>query len=293
MTFFPIYKQLTDYPSISEAEPIYVSVNQIDHRFPAHRHDFLECSFVISGFGKELVNGAQHELRPGTFSFLLPFQIHELQTTSKEPLQLFNCMFDMNLLTGPFGNDVSITELLTGPELPSYLHTAEGVFERFHRMWDELFTEFKSEEKLWRLPLLRVRLVELLALFDRERRSLSPMLSHTAEEQKGKRNIWPIVQYINQHYREDLTLSGLAQRFEYSTSRLSETFKSGLGVSFVQFLHELRIRHACSLLVMTDQSVLEIAYEVGFQSFKTFSRIFRELKDTTPKAYRQSHSSKP
>ncbi|MNI52474.1 Arabinose operon regulatory protein [compost metagenome] len=82
-------------------------------------------------------------------------------------------------------------------------------------------------------------------------------------------------------------MSDLAVHFHFSMSHLSELFKKYVGQNFVFFLHELRIRHALGLLKSTQMSVSEIAYDVGFGSYKTFSRVFRQMKQMTPMEFRK------
>jgi AraC-like DNA-binding protein len=74
---------------------------------------------------------------------------------------------------------------------------------------------------------------------------------------------------------------------------LSKLLKRHLGTSFIDFIHELRIRQACSLLRSSDMSITDIALEVGFRSFASFSRVFNHLKGVTPSVYRKRWSEQP
>jgi AraC-like DNA-binding protein len=91
------------------------------------------------------------------------------------------------------------------------------------------------------------------------------------------------------HYQEELTLSSLCSQFHLSVSHLSDLLKRQSGQTFLQILHEVRIRHACGLLSSTQMSMEHIAMEVGYGSYKTFSRIFKQHKKATPSDYRKSH----
>jgi AraC-like DNA-binding protein len=102
--------------------------------------------------------------------------------------------------------------------------------------------------------------------------------------------VWPIIHYINSNYQDGLTLGGIAKEFSLSVSRISEVIKQATGQTYVHFVQDLRIRHACSLLVSTELSISEIALEVGYGSYKTFSRIFRETKGVSPTEYRKLKS---
>ncbi|MDF2723901.1 MAG: AraC family transcriptional regulator [Paenibacillus sp.] len=141
-----------------------------------------------------------------------------------------------------------------------------------------------THEEEWRVQRLQTKMWDLIILFDRFRRK-----GNAYNEKKDDSAVFPIgsiIRYVHLHYREPLLLSDLAKQFSISPSYLSEQFKRYLGLNFVPFLHEVRIRHACSLIVSTDMTMLDIALEVGYGSFRTFLRIFRELKKMTPTEYR-------
>ena len=284
MTLFPINKQLTDYPHIPQSFPLDMTINQIYRHFPAHRHDFLEFSLVIEGSGYEVINGIKHPMQPGTFTFLLPYQIHEIFVTSPQPLRLYNCMFGIDLLQAPMVR-MDFRELLFSKEpLPSFMHLDGGELEQMAGMLMQLHQEARSRSGLWRNSLMLAKLTEILVRFDRLRRSGGVA---KPKEESGMSSVWPIIRYIHHHYREPISLSGIAGLFRMSSSHLSEEIKKHIGMNFVHFLHRVRISHACGLLASTSMSACDIAEEVGFGSLKSFSRIFRAMKGVTPAEYRK------
>jgi mannose-6-phosphate isomerase-like protein (cupin superfamily) len=76
VSYFARY--LKEYPNMHSSFPFHISLNHLEHGFPAHRHDFLEFSYVVEGMGTETVNGVAHRMEPGTFTFVLPYQIIRL-----------------------------------------------------------------------------------------------------------------------------------------------------------------------------------------------------------------------
>jgi AraC-like DNA-binding protein len=288
MTYFPQY--LKDYPNMHSIFPFHLSLNHIANGYPAHRHDFLEFSYVVEGYGSEAINGMQHPMRPGTFTFILPYQIHELFTNPGEKLVLFNCMFSMDLLMET-GTKPEMEELLTDTdELTSYVQLADEDYERIKQLIEEMYLEYKGNERR-KSSLLKAKLTELLVKFDRFRRARLQSAEGFQPEiplTKGRKHPrWHIIHHIQRSYQEPLMLSDLANVFAMSMSRISECIKEITGQTFVQYLNDLRIRHACSLLISTEMSVSEIAYEVGYGSYKTFSRLFRIQKGVVPTAYRK------
>ncbi|MEV5025186.1 AraC family transcriptional regulator [Paenibacillus sp. LPE1-1-1.1] len=283
MTYIPDY--LKTYPNMNTSSPLHISLNRLYHGFRPHRHDFLEFSYVVDGRGSESINDARHQMLPGTFTFVLPYQVHELFTEPGSTLVLYNCMFSMDLLMEP-GQDEGLLDLIDQNTLPPFAQLSGAGNERMKQLIEEMFQEYEGKEP-WRRTMLQVKLKEILVCFDRYRRREEPLADISKHASRSSASIWPIIHYIHRHYQDELALSDLASRFSLSVSRISEVIKQTTGQTFVHFLHDLRLRHACSLLVSTDMSVAEIALEVGYGSYKTFSRIFRETKGVVPKDYRK------
>ena len=92
--------------------------------------------------------------------------------------------------------------------------------------------------------------------------------------------------YITEHAHEDLSRDTVADVVHMSGSGFSRFFKSHTGMTFQEFLSDVRISRACELLGSTSRSVTEIALQCGFNEMTTFNRTFRKFRDTTPTSYR-------
>lgn len=95
------------------------------------------------------------------------------------------------------------------------------------------------------------------------------------------------VEYMTEHYMEELTLSEIAQRLGISTGYLSTLFNQSLGCGFTEHLNRIRIERACCYLEQNYLKNYEIAYKVGFRDEKYFSRVFKKIKGVSPKGYRK------
>ncbi|MFC5651819.1 helix-turn-helix domain-containing protein [Paenibacillus solisilvae] len=284
MTSFPDY--LKTYPNMHTSYPLSMKLNHLYNGFRAHRHDFLEFSYVVSGRGWETINEVKHPMVPGTFTFVLPYQVHELFTEPGSTLVLYNCMFSMDLLMESGQND-GLAGLIEMSPLPAFAQFEGKQRERIQYLIEDMLQEYNGDDS-WRTTVLQLRLKEILVCFDRYRRaSWFGDFAQITPSTRASSAVWPIIHHIHRNYQEDLNLSDLADQFSMSVSRISEVIKHTTGQTFVHFLHDLRLRHACSLLVSTDMSMVEIALEVGYGSYKTFSRIFRESKGVVPKDYRK------
>jgi two-component system response regulator YesN len=104
----------------------------------------------------------------------------------------------------------------------------------------------------------------------------------------NKLDISQIIEYINEHYKEDIYLEKLAEEFNTSDKYLSRLFKESLGTGFHDYLVSLRILNSKSLLLETDYSVTKVGEMVGFNTHSTFFRLFKKHEGINPTQYREN-----
>lgn len=96
-----------------------------------------------------------------------------------------------------------------------------------------------------------------------------------------------VVRYINEHYKNELTLPYVADRFYVSPYYLSRAFKEVTGFNFVEYVNSVRIKEAIALLEETDLKVYLIAAKTGYGSITHFERVFKEITGRTPLYFRK------
>ncbi|NGZ77981.1 response regulator [Saccharibacillus alkalitolerans] len=96
-----------------------------------------------------------------------------------------------------------------------------------------------------------------------------------------------IAAYIREHYREELTLQDLTDRFFLSREYISRRFKRQFGQNVFDYLAGVRLERAKQLLLDSDMLVVRIAELVGYQDEKYFSRVFKKATGRTPNEFRR------
>lgn len=96
------------------------------------------------------------------------------------------------------------------------------------------------------------------------------------------------IEWIRRHYREDLTTSTVAEKFNYSSDYLSYLFKKHTGHPLLLYINLTRLNVSKDMLVNTNLSIKNISEECGFKDEKYYFRIFKKYTGTTPNKYRQS-----
>lgn len=99
------------------------------------------------------------------------------------------------------------------------------------------------------------------------------------------------VAYINGNFRDRLTLESVAEEVSASSNYLGTLIKKSLGISFNDYLNNIRLKYACEILSTTNLSVKEIAYASGYASKEYFSYVFKNKIGITPLVYRKENPS--
>lgn len=102
-----------------------------------------------------------------------------------------------------------------------------------------------------------------------------------------KPKITQAIVYINNNYRDDLSREGMAAMVNIHHDYFSKAFKYYTGKSVNEYIYELRVKEAIKLLLESKMNILDIAFNVGFDSVKTFNRAFKKITGKNPTDYRK------
>ena len=93
--------------------------------------------------------------------------------------------------------------------------------------------------------------------------------------------------YIEDHYSEKITLEMLADKVNISVYYLSHIFKQYTNQTPIEYLNQYRLSTAANLLKTTDNSIMDISFECGYNNVSYFNRAFKTKYNLTPKEYRR------
>nr|WP_301335078.1 AraC family transcriptional regulator [Holtiella tumoricola] len=94
--------------------------------------------------------------------------------------------------------------------------------------------------------------------------------------------------YIKSNYEKDLNMAMVSNHISMNYSFFSQTFKEYTGMSFVNYIKDVRINKAKELLESTNKKVAEIGYAVGYENEKHFMKVFRSVTGISPTEYRKN-----
>lgn len=96
-----------------------------------------------------------------------------------------------------------------------------------------------------------------------------------------------LYEYTIRHFKEPIALSTVASLANMSISAFCRYFKRNTKKTYIDFVNEIRIGHACHSLVNTNNTVLQICYDCGFNTVANFNKQFLKIKGYTPSVYKR------
>lgn len=253
---------------------------------PVHQHDFYEVYFFISGNVEYNVEGKSYHLKKGDILLINPLELHHPRISADQhSYERIVLWIDKNYLSLLCSNETSLTRCFdsSNPDHTNLLRLSQSQQDFISQKLFELLKE--SGEKNYGSELackaaLTRFLVELnrisLSYESRNEKPVSPLVSS-------------VLEYINNHYCEKLSLSDLADEFFVSKYYLSHIFNSVVGTSLHRYITLKRLIHAKQMLSSGIRPT-SAAHNCGFNDYAGFYRAFVAEFGVTPKEYLMNKS---
>jgi AraC-like DNA-binding protein len=123
------------------------------------------------------------------------------------------------------------------------------------------------------------------------RRALALLAELLASPGERRATLPPLVRraqsFVEQHYARPLSLSAVARALDVSPSHLARSFGEATNTTLTAYVHQVRLAHALPLLERGDRRVSEVAYAVGYQTYRDFHRNFVKQQRISPRAWTQ------
>ncbi len=238
------------------------------YNYAIHIHQFAELVIPIENELTLTVNGREERLAPGDAAFILPFEPHGYRSEAVNKIAIF--VFSPFLIPDIFKS----MEGMVGERsvFTPKKTTLDSFYERVFTPYD--FDLFLIKGLLY---LTLSDYIESVPLTDIPVRNDISAL---------------IVGYINKHLTEDITLDKIAKELSYTPNYLSSRIQEIFGMNLRMLIASIRADKAKYMLIETAKTGLEICYECGFGSERSFHRQFKAITGSTPKEYRKNLRSK-
>lgn len=250
-----------------------------------HFHKHLELGLCLSGRGVFFIHGEVYPFSAGDISVIYPWENHIAQSAKSSPSNWLFMTVDTDMLFSGEKNEEALRELVfrplgTGKVLNSEENRSVlGYFERLISLYGD--ERKKHGEKTFQYSALLSCFLYESANWECRVEADCPVYSERLKD------IYPAIQYILNHYAEDVSIDSLCECCHLSSAHLRRLFDSIVGVSPIAFLHKIRINHACSALREKKTSILSVSEKCGYSSLSSFNRQFRKWMNHSPSEYRE------
>ena len=231
----------------------------------------FELELPIGHGGMSYINDESHPINENMLICAKPGQIRRTRLP-------FKCYYIHMIV-----NDGYLADLLT--TLPNYIDFSNTyqIKEIFISLCEHYNTGITNDDIL--LQSLILKLIYLLS------KSSASVIKYTPKT-NNRKIIEQALEYINNNLSAVLTLEKLASMANFNTIYFHKLFKASTGKTLHEYVENQRLKKAINMLISTDMTLTEIAYECGFSSQSYFNYAFKRRMGTTPRGYAEMISAR-
>lgn len=258
----PIYEEVKDHLEISHRR---------SKHFPPHLHKSMECVYITQGSLEIGVAQELYHMEQGDFAIVFPEMIHHYQVFNPEGSKAIFLLAEPTL-AGGFLSALqqycpSIPVIPAAQVHPDIVYAMKSLCEH---------PASSKQELILHQAFMQIILARCLP-------DLQLVNKNTFESNDI---IYQTMSYISRHFTDTITLTGMAKDLAMSPYALSRVFSSTFHTNFNQYVNEIRLNYASTLLTSTNESITDVYLNAGFESQRTFNRVFKEHYHMSPREYR-------
>lgn len=255
-----------------------IKYTDICHNGFAHWHQRAEFAYILEGEYLAQVGKHQQRCNAGDLVFIRSGEIHSFSNGSG--CQIAFCTFDPAILF----------RLLPEIRFPKSFISAHELFEaRLSAEVADLFQKIYWEQQEKQTFFETRMLSNIISLYVLMVRHFEDAVPCTKQALARLEQFHAALEYIEQHYAENITLSHIAKAISYNSTYVSTLFVSCSGVNFKTYLDNLRIKKAVDMLHLTTLPISDISAQCGYDNVRTFNNVFKRITGQSPSELRKGN----
>ena len=257
--------------------------------FPIHWHDEMEIIKVVYGSARYVVDFKEYILNKDDVLIIPPSSLHYFERYEDEHFLGETYIFDQKLVDGGsfdtcsskyispiFNNDIYF---------PIHITADTEHAKALITILNKILFNHDSHQPAYELQI-KIGFLEFINYFY-SNNYYEVYKSHDISNERTTNLIKDITIYIEEHYSEKITLEMLANEASISVYYLSHIFRQHTNQTPIEYLNQYRLSTAANMLRTTDNSIMDISFECGFNNVSYFNRAFKAKYNMTPKEYRK------
>lgn len=258
--------------------PLAIWVQDIAQIVEFHNHSEFEIVKIIEGSGEATINNKTFSIKQGDMLFINPFEVHSWNLDTQKPY-LHKCLvFDCSLI-----NDAKIAEDVKKEaiRITGFVDSKHPVIPTLHTLFDNIISCYENDDRYIEMEI-KANISLIFACL---------LKNNLTDSSRGKTKneifCTNTLQYISEHYGENITSKDIAAALSYNQSYFCRMFKKSFNKQFNDYLNMYRIVEAKKLLCIEGKTITRIAVECGFNSQSYFAECFKRYVGVLPSEYRK------
>ncbi|MEI9945306.1 MAG: AraC family transcriptional regulator [Chitinophagaceae bacterium] len=254
-----------------------------------HFHPEIELIYIHKGRGTRFIGTDVHRFEPDEM-FLFGSNLAHMWRCDPEYFRE-GSKLKAEVTIIYFHHDFLGDKFFNIPELKSIESLLEKAKQGIKitgktKIWvRELISKLPEAKGLEKITTL-LTILEKMAV-SKEKQYISPVYYGVKVEQAEATRLNNVFQYVSDNFQQKITLTEIASIANLSAKAFCRYFKSKTRKTFYDFLLEVRVAHACNLLLEKDMTIYEVCYDCGFNNLSNFNRYFKKIMNKTPSEYKR------
>ncbi|TRX47325.1 AraC family transcriptional regulator [Fulvivirga sp. M361] len=259
---------------------------------PLHYHKELELAYIIEGYGTRYVGSSIKSYKKGDMVLVGEELTHVWM--SDDVFYEEDCKLLTKAIVVKFYPDFAGEDFLRIPDaypINKVLEEASGglrIKGDTNRVISTILYKMLDQTSLEQIASL----IQILSLISKSEDIyiLSDFDLHKSSNPKEKDRMNKVIQHTMLNFKENISLTEIAEVANLSKSAFCRYFKNTVKKSYNEFLYDIRVEFAGKMLLESDLGITQICYESGFNNPSAFSQIFKRVKGISPNQYRKTNA---
>lgn len=243
--------------------------------------DHYDISYIISGDREVITPLQSFSYHAGDVAFGAPYVYHKTISQSDAPYENYIIKYTLEFIEPFFENiEKSTFDKINEERVCRF---SPPVQLEIKQLFSDILDEYEKKQPYSEI-ILQGMLCRLLTIICKKKHSIEAVKYKSMLTESVIETIY----YIENNYSKRLTLEEMAKKVHFSSFYFSRIFSEQLGMSFSEYVSNVRIKHVKDMLIQTDKSIMRIALDTGYCSGDYLSTQFKNKTGMTPSQFRRS-----
>ncbi|MFU0828336.1 MAG: Bifunctional transcriptional activator/DNA repair enzyme AdaA [Lachnoclostridium sp.] len=268
----------------------FIADNKRNHFYnKPHWHYYIELLYFLEGNGSVILGNERFQVSEGDFVIINSRELHSITCPEGISTRFINILFDVDILysseKSAFEAKYILPLIMAGQNYKKVFRKAETEHTPIKLFVTQIYNEYAGKKYGFDIAVkINIGALFLWLIRNWEKDGVMLTLDPIPVKTDLSKFI-SLLDYLDQHYNEEITVDDMAKMCNVSYSYFSRFFKKVMKQTFVDYLNYIRITEAKKLLLTTKMNVTEVALNVGYSNTSYFIRQFKRYNKLSPKQF--------